>query len=71
MSRDAAARATGPVVTAARAALDEFVELGPAERRQAPDVGHVGVERAQGHAHVPEFDVDATVGQVVRRRGRQ
>lgn len=59
------------MVAAAGAALDELVELGPAERRQAPDVGHVGVERAQGHAHLPEFDVDATVGQVVRGRGRR
>lgn len=63
----AAPGAAGAVVATARAALDQLVELGAAERSQAPDVRHVRVERAQGHAHLPQFDVHAAVGQVVRR----
>lgn len=66
----AAARAARAVVPAAGAALDQLVQLCAAERRQAPDVRHVRVERAQRHAHLPQLDVDATVGQVVRRRGQ-
>jgi len=69
-TRHAAAGAAGAVVPSARAALDQLVELDPAERGQASDVGHVGVERAQGHAHLPQFDVHATLGQIVRRRGQ-
>lgn len=66
----AAAGAAGAVVASARAALDELVQLGAAERGEAPHVRHVGVKRAQGHAHLPQLDVDATVGQIVRRRGQ-
>lgn len=56
------------MVASTCAAFDELVELGTAERSQTSDVGHVGVERTQGHAHLSEFDVNATLGQVVRRR---
>lgn len=66
----AAPGAARAVIPAGGAALDELVQLGAAERGQAPDVGHVGVERAQRHAHLPQLDVHAAVGKVVRRRGQ-
>lgn len=66
----AAPGATRAVIPAGGAALDELMQLGTAERGQAPDVGHVGVERAQRHAHLSQLDVHTAVGQVVRRRGQ-
>jgi len=65
----AAPGTAGAVVASARSALDELVQLGAAERGEASHVRHVGVERAQRHAHLSQLDVDATVGQIVRRRG--
>lgn len=45
--------ATGSVVATSCATLDKLVEFGTAERSQTSDVRHIGVKRAQGHAHLP------------------
>lgn len=66
----AASGAAGTVVATTCSTFNELMELGAAEWSQTSYVGHVRVERTQGHAHLPQFDVHATVGQIVRRRGQ-